>query len=43
MRDKSDKKKKDKSYLEEELFRIMQKSLKSAIDATLNELFKEWK
>lgn len=39
---KSKSKKKDKSWLEDEIFRIMEASLKSAIDAAFDEVFKEW-
>ena len=39
---KDKKKKKQKSILEDEVFRIMQMSLKSAMDASLNEIFNEW-
>ena len=44
--DQKKKKKKEnekKSNLEGLIFEIMQKSLKSAIDATLDDIFKEWK
>lgn len=37
------KKKKKKSTLEAEVFRIIQKSLKTAMDQTLDEIFKDWK
>ena len=43
-----DKKKKDKnkkndsSWLEREIFRIMEASLKSAMDQALDEVIKEW-
>lgn len=40
---KNEKKKKKKSILEDEIFRIMQTSLKTALDAALNDLFKDWK
>ena len=39
---KSKNKKKDKSWLEDEIFRIMEASLKSAMDAALDDVFKEW-
>lgn len=39
---KSKSKKKDKSWLEDEIFRIMEASLKSAMDAALDDVFKEW-
>ena len=43
-RDKDDKKKKKKqSTLEAEIFRIMEKSLKSALDVALDDIFKDWK
>jgi len=38
-----DKKKKKKSTLEAEIFSIMQKSLKSALDMALDDIMKEWK
>lgn len=38
-----DKKKKKKSILEAELMSIMQKSLKTALDLALDEIFKDWK
>ena len=41
-KDKSKRKKKDKSWLEDEIFRIMEASLKSAMDAALGDVFKEW-
>ena len=41
-RKKKDKKKK-KSFLEAEIFRIMEKGLKSALDAALDDIFKDWK
>ena len=41
-RDK-DKKKKKKSTLENEVFSIMEKSLKAALDAALDDILKEWK
>ena len=37
------KKKKKKSTLENEVFRIMEKSLKAALDAALDDIFKDWK
>ena len=45
-RDKKKKKKKEnrkQSDLETMIFSIMQKSLKSAMDAALDDIFKEWK
>ena len=41
-RDKK-KKKKDKSILEAEIFAIMERSLKQAMDMALDDIFKEWK
>ena len=40
---KDNKKKKNKSILEDEIFRIMQASLKSAMDAAFDDLLKDWK
>ena len=37
------KKKKNQSVLEAEIFMIMQKSLKAALDAALDDIFKDWK
>ena len=37
-----DKKKKRKSVLESEIMRIMQKSLKTALDLALDDIFKDW-
>lgn len=37
------KKKKQESQLEKMVFQIMEKSMKQALDAALDELFKEWK
>lgn len=37
------KKKKRQSMLEAELFRIMEKSLKTAMDKALDDIFKDWK
>ena len=43
-RDKDKKKKKKKqSTFEEEIFRFMEKSLKSALDVALDDIFKDWK
>ena len=42
-KDKEKKKKKQQSILETEIFRIMEKSLKSAMDKALDDIFKEWK
>ena len=38
-----DKKKKKKSILEAEIMSILQKSMKTALDLALDEIFKEWK
>lgn len=37
------KKKKKKSVIEAELLSLMQKSLKVALDAALDDIFKDWK
>lgn len=37
------KKKKEQSVLEAEIFSIMEKSLKTALDMALDEILKEWK
>ena len=37
------KKKKEQSVLEAEIFSIMEKSLKTAMDRALDEIFKDWK
>ena len=43
-REKKDKKKKKKkSTLEAEIFKIMEKSLKSALDVALDDILKDWK
>ena len=36
-------KKKKKSILEAEIMRILQKSMKTALDMALDEIFKDWK
>ena len=36
-------KKKNKSVLEKEIFSIMEKSLKTALDAALDDILKDWK
>ena len=41
--EKLEKKKKKQSTMEAEIFRFMEKSLKSAMDAALDEIFKDWK
>ena len=38
-----DKKKKKQSILEAEILSIMQKSLKTAVDKALDDIFKDWK
>ena len=38
-----DKKKKKQSVLEAEIFSIMEKSLKTALDMALDDIFKDWK
>ena len=40
---KDKKKKKRKSILEAEIMSIMQKSLKTALDMALDDIFKDWK
>ena len=40
---KKDRKKKKKSVLEAYIMSIMQKSLKTALDMALDDIFKEWK
>ena len=40
---KDNKKKKKKSVIEAELFSFLQKSMKTALDMALDEIFKEWK
>ena len=42
-KDKEKKKKKNQSILEAEIMRIMEKSLKTAIDLALDDIFKDWK
>ena len=42
-KDKEKKKKKKQSILEAEVMRIMEKSLKTAIDLALDDIFKDWK
>ena len=37
------KKKKEQSVLEAEIFSIMEKSLKTALDMALDDIFKDWK
>jgi len=38
-----DKKKKKKSVLEAEILSFMQKSMKTALDLALDDIFKDWK
>lgn len=42
-KDKEKKKKKKQSFLEAEIMRIMQKSLKTAIDLALDDILKDFK
>ena len=42
-KEKDKKKKKRKSILEAEIMSIMQKSLKTALDLALEDIFKDWK
>ena len=42
-KEKDKKKKKRKSILEAEIMSIMQKSLKTALDLALDDIFKDWK
>lgn len=42
-RDKDKKKKKNQSVLEAEIFSIMQKSMKSALDMAIDDILKDWK
>ena len=42
-KEKKKKKKKNKSVLEKEIFSIMEKSLKTALDAALDDILKDWK
>ena len=42
-KEKDKKKKKRQSLLEAELFRIMEKSLKVAMDKALDDIFQDWK
>lgn len=39
---KEDKKKKKQSVLEKEIFSIMEKSMKTALDAAVDDLLKDW-
>ena len=40
---KKDKKKKKKSVMEAEIMRFMEKSMKTALDLALDDIFKDWK
>ena len=42
-RKSKDQKKKKKSILEAELMRIIEKSMKAALDKALDDIFKDWK
>ena len=42
-RQRDNKKKKKKSVIEAELFSFLQKSMKTALDMALDEIFKDWK
>jgi len=42
-KDKDKKKKKKQSILEAEIMSIMQKSLKTALNLALDDIFKDWK
>lgn len=42
-KDKHKKKKQQQSVLEKELLRLMEKSLKTALDVALEDIFKDWK
>lgn len=42
-RKKKDKKKKKQSVMEAEIMRFMEKSMKTALDLALDDLFKDWK
>ena len=41
--DREKKKKKEKSILEAEIFAIMERSLKQAMDMAIADIFKDWK
>ena len=43
MRNQRDKRKKKKNTFEAEIFAFLQKSMKTALDMALDEIFKEWK
>lgn len=40
---KAQKKKKSQNNLEAQVFAFVQKSMKTALDAALNDIFKDWK
>ena len=42
-KDREKEKKRKQSILEKEIMSIMSKSLKTALDLALNEIFKDWK
>ena len=42
-KDKDKKKKKKKSVMEAEIMRFMEKSMKTALDLALDDIFKDWK
>ncbi len=42
-RDKEKKKKRKQSILEAEIMSIMEKSMKTALDKALDDIFKDWK
>ena len=42
-REKEKRKKKKQSILEAEIMRIMEKSMKTALDKALDDIFKDWK
>lgn len=42
-KDKNKKKKKKQSVLEKEIMSLMSKSLKTALDVALDDIFKDWK
>lgn len=43
MKEKKKKKKKKQSIIEAELMRFMEQSMKAALDAALDDIFKNWK
>ena len=42
-KNENDKKKKKKSVMEAEIMRFMEKSMKTALDLALDDIFKDWK